>query len=50
MSEDALKLLQILEELYGPLVRVFEGVVYFKGWRFDMAKLETDFHKWQTTR
>jgi hypothetical protein len=49
MSPDALSLLACLEELYGAQVQVFEGVVYLGGQRFNMAKLERDFHAWQST-
>jgi len=50
MSPDALSLLACLEELYGTQVQVYEGVIYLGGQRFNMAKLEADFHKWKATQ
>ena len=50
MSADARKLLEALEEIYGNQVQLYEGVVYLKGWRLDMDKLEADFHKWQVSQ
>ncbi len=47
MSDDALSLLACLEERFGSQIQVFEGVVYFRGWRLDVAKLEADFLQWR---
>jgi hypothetical protein len=46
LSDDAMLLIECLEDMFGAKFTMFEGVPYLDGWRYDIDKLEADFQKW----
>jgi hypothetical protein len=46
-NDDQRLLLEALEDLYGKQIVVYEGVVYFRGWRLNLDKLEADYQQWR---